>query len=111
MSITVIQRETLRPEEFVSEWQGGETPASVIFVEAAPGDRVALHKHPYAELFFVIDGTPTFFDGDGSFEVAAGAFVVVSPEQPHGFANLGDAPVRQIDVHLSGAFETDWLED
>jgi quercetin dioxygenase-like cupin family protein len=111
MSISVTTRGDMSPDAFVREWEGGDTPACVIYVDAAPGDRVRLHRHPYAELFFVLDGTATFEDGDGTIEVNAGAFVVVSPGQPHGFSNRTDHPLRQIDVHLSGAFDTEWLED
>jgi mannose-6-phosphate isomerase-like protein (cupin superfamily) len=42
--------------------------------------------------------------------VGAGEVVIVSPEHPHAFVNSGDGPLRQIDVHLSGHFVTDWLE-
>lgn len=111
MSVMVIRRDDLSVDAFVHEWQGGEIPASAIFVDAAPGDRVRLHRHPYAELFFVIEGTSTFEDGETTFEVEAGALVVVRPGQPHAFANRSDANVRQIDVHLSGTFSTEWLED
>ena len=37
--------------------------ACVIFVEAPPGERRKLHRHPSVELLIVIEGTATFDDG------------------------------------------------
>ena len=28
---------------------------------------------------------------------------------PHRFVNSGDGPLRQIDIHVSPRFETEWL--
>ena len=109
MSLRIVRDDELTPTTFAREWIGGETPACVIFVDAKPGDSVALHRHTYAELFFVLEGTATFHDGEGDVDVDAPAFVVVPPAQPHGFTNNGDTQLRQIDVHLNGAFETEWL--
>jgi mannose-6-phosphate isomerase-like protein (cupin superfamily) len=35
--------------------------------------------------------------------------VIVPPETLHAFVNNGPERLRQIDVHLSASFETDWL--
>jgi mannose-6-phosphate isomerase-like protein (cupin superfamily) len=104
----VIADGDLTPTTFAREWVGGDTPACVIFVDAAPGERVGLHRHTYDELFFVLEGTATF-EGAETLEVTAPAFVVVPAGEAHGFANNGDTQLRQIDVHLSGSFETEWL--
>jgi mannose-6-phosphate isomerase-like protein (cupin superfamily) len=109
MSLRIVRDDELTPTTFAREWIGGETPACVIFVDAKPGDSVALHRHPYAELFFVLEGTATFDDGETTVDVDAPAFVVVPPGQAHGFANHGDTQLRQIDVHLNGTFDTEWL--
>ena len=34
-----------------------------------------------------------------------------SPNQAHSFVNSGNGPLRQIDIHLSPNFSTEWLED
>lgn len=85
-------------------------PASVLFVDAEPGRGPRLHKHAYAELFFVVDGQATFTDGVEERVVRAGEVVIVSPGQPHAFVNSGTGPLRQIDVHLNARFVTDWLD-
>ncbi len=95
--------------ELVGDDYGG-IPASVILVDAAPGEGPRLHKHAYAELFFVIDGEAAFTDGAEERVVRAGEVVIVSPDQPHGFVNSGTGRLRQIDVHLSPRFVTEWLD-
>jgi mannose-6-phosphate isomerase-like protein (cupin superfamily) len=82
----------------------------VLFVDAAPGQGPRLHRHPYVELLIVLEGTATFYDGQGSREVRAGEMAVVEAGQAHGFKNAGEVVLRQIDVHLSPHFETEWLE-
>ncbi|HEV2592495.1 MAG TPA: cupin domain-containing protein [Gaiellaceae bacterium] len=111
MSLIVVSDADLSQATFAREWVGGDVPACVIFVDASPGERVHLHRHPYAELFFVLEGTATFEDGERTIEVSAPAFVVVPAGQPHCFSNRADVQLRQIDVHLNGTFDTEWLED
>ena len=112
MAITFLTQSDLTPSDFSREFVGdnfGGVPACVIFVDAEPGKGPALHKHPYAELFFILEGEATFTDGANERVVGAGAVVVVPPDHPHGFVNSGAGRLRQIDVHLSSRFETRWL--
>jgi mannose-6-phosphate isomerase-like protein (cupin superfamily) len=36
--------------------------------------------------------------------------LIVPADVPHKFVNSGDGPLRQIDIHVSPRFITDWLE-
>ena len=38
------------------------------------------------------------------------AIVVIPPGQPHGFVNSGEGRLRQVDIHVSPSFSTEWLE-
>jgi mannose-6-phosphate isomerase-like protein (cupin superfamily) len=108
----VFMSQTQIPQvDFSRELEGDEVgvPASVIFVDAAPGEGPGLHVHSYAELFLVLEGQSAFTDGANERIVPAGGIVIVPPEQPHGFHNPGPGRLRQIDVHLSGRFVTRWL--
>ena len=93
------------------EYTGDELDAGicVIVVDAAPGDGPALHRHPYEEVFVVHEGEATFTLGDEQRVVRAGEVVVAPPGVPHRFVNSGDGPLRQVDIHVSRAFDTDWL--
>lgn len=112
MAITFLTQSDLTPSDFAHEFVGDEhggVPACVIFVDAEPGQGPALHEHPYAELFFILEGEARFTDGSSERQVGAGAVVVVPADHPHGFVNSGAGRLRQIDVHLSPRFETRWL--
>jgi mannose-6-phosphate isomerase-like protein (cupin superfamily) len=113
MTIWFIQPADLQESEPAREFVGddyGGIPASVILVDAEPGRGPSLHKHAYAELFFVIDGEATFTDGVDERVVRGGEVVIVSPDQPHAFLNSGAGRLRQIDVHLNSRFVTEWLD-
>jgi mannose-6-phosphate isomerase-like protein (cupin superfamily) len=83
---------------------------SVIVVDAAPGRGPALHRHDYAEVFVVHQGQATFLAGEDELTVRAGETVVVPAGVPHRFYNSGDGPLRQVDIHASPRFVTEWLE-
>jgi len=114
VAITFIRQDELPADvisrDFVGEKFGG-VGACVIFVDAPPGEGPRLHRHPYVELLIVVEGTATFRDGmGGERQVGAGELAVVDADQPHAFVNSGDGNLRQIDVHLSPRFITEWLE-
>lgn len=113
MSVWFVRPADLADGESARELIGddyGGIPASVIFVDAEPGTGPRLHKHAYAELFFVVEGEATFTDGVEEHVVRGGAAVIVSADQPHAFVNSGAGRLRQIDVHLNPRFVTEWLE-
>jgi mannose-6-phosphate isomerase-like protein (cupin superfamily) len=37
--------------------------------------------------------------------------VVVPAGEPHGFTNSGNGTLRQVAIHVSPRFETEWLAD
>ncbi len=53
----------------------------------------------------------TFTVDTATVDVTAGHIVIVPPNTPHKFVNSGDGPLRQIDIHHSPRFITEWLED
>lgn len=88
--------------EFHGDKQGA--PISAYIVNAQPGKGPPLHKHPYVEVIFMLEGRATVTIGDEMREVNAGAIAVVPANTPHRFVNSGDSLLRQIDVHTSPKF-------
>jgi mannose-6-phosphate isomerase-like protein (cupin superfamily) len=88
--------------EFVGETQGA--PFSAYIVKARPGQGPPLHKHPYVEVAFTLEGCATITVGDEQREVKAGGIVVIPAETPHRFVNSGDTILRQIDIHANPKF-------
>jgi mannose-6-phosphate isomerase-like protein (cupin superfamily) len=83
---------------------------SVIVVDAPPGGGPKLHRHPYEEIFVIQDGTVMFTAGDETIEASGGQVVVVPGGVPHKFVNTGEGRLRQVDIHASDRFITEWLE-
>ena len=88
--------------EFVGETQGA--PFSAYIVTARPGQGPPLHKHPYVEVAFVIEGAAAITVGDETREVKGGDIVVIPANTPHRFINSGTTALRQIDIHASPKF-------
>ncbi len=88
--------------EFVGGTEGA--PFSAYIVEAGPGQGPPLHKHPYVEVAFTIEGRATITVGDEEREVKRGSIVVIPADTPHRFVNSGATTLRQIDIHASPRF-------
>ncbi len=88
--------------EFVGATQGA--PFSAYIVKAKPGQGPPLHKHPYVEVAFTLEGYASITVGDEQREVKAGGIVVIPADTPHRFVNAGNTLLRQIDVHASPKF-------
>jgi mannose-6-phosphate isomerase-like protein (cupin superfamily) len=86
------------------------TDVSLILVDMPPGDSVRLHRHAYAEIFIVQSGSATYRVGEETMEVRAPRILVVPAGVAHAFTNTGAERLKQVDIHLSPKFVTEWLE-
>ena len=109
----IIDKADLAHGESSYEFEGHHHDAGVSFivVDAPPGSGPKLHKHPYEEVFVVQEGNVTFTTGEEVIEARGGQVVVVPAGVPHKFVNSGAGRLRQIDIHASEQFVTEWLED
>jgi mannose-6-phosphate isomerase-like protein (cupin superfamily) len=110
----VIRNDELRNANNSLEFEGadhGGADVSFFLLNAAPGRGPSLHTHEYAEVFIVLEGRATFRGPHGEREVTGGHVVVVPAGEPHAFVNSGDAPLRQVNIHASPRFVTEWLEE
>ena len=89
----------------------GDVGVCVILVDAPPGRGPSLHRHPYEEVFVVQEGEATFVAGGEERVVRGGEIVIVPAGMPHKFVNSGDGPLRQLDIHVSPRFDTEWLDE
>ena|SRR5690349_15296002 len=113
MPYTLLNQSDLERDGTNYEFQGyrhGDTDVSFIWLDQPPGGGPRLHKHPYAEIFIIQEGRATYTVDTTTLEAHAGQVIIVPPETPHKFVNSGDGPLRQVDIHLSKQFITDWLE-
>ena len=112
--------------ERIIGWQelGGSGPGNFLFrgsdhdasmcifaVDFKPGQGPRLHRHPYEELFVVLDGLARFTVDGREHDVAGGRVVVVPANTPHRFHNAGEGRLRVTSVQPRPTVETEWLED
>ena len=83
---------------------GPDTGGGLTVVEqvAAPGAVASLHRHPYQEVFYVLDGElefTGFVKGERDvFSVGPGGTVHAAPGVAHGYRNTGTAPARFLAI-------------
>jgi quercetin dioxygenase-like cupin family protein len=111
--VTAVKVDNLPYSNVAHELVGADHGASVtlVLVEAPPGAGPRMHSHPYEEILFVQEGEATFRLGLAERIVRAGEILIVAPGQAHAFTNTGTGPLRQLDIHVSPRFHTDWLEE
>jgi mannose-6-phosphate isomerase-like protein (cupin superfamily) len=108
----VVHRDQLPASDLARELEGidhGGVGLCLIFVDTPPGSGPSVHKHEYDEVFITLEGQATVFAGDEERVVGPGDITIVPAGSPHRFVNSGDGPLRQIDIHLSPKFGTQWL--
>jgi quercetin dioxygenase-like cupin family protein len=113
VNYTIINRDELARSGGTYELEGylhGDTSISVILVDMVPGEGPKLHKHPYAEMFILQEGRATYTVGADTFEAQAGQIAIVPAGVPHKFVNSGAGRLKQVDIHYSPRFITEWLE-
>jgi mannose-6-phosphate isomerase-like protein (cupin superfamily) len=108
MDVQVIKRSELPENELIGGDHGG-AGVCVIFVDNQPGRGPALHKHPYEELFITLEGEATFIVDGEEIVATPEEVVIVPPDTPHGFTNSGEGRLRQINIHVSPRFHTEYL--
>ncbi len=107
----IIPLAELRTSPHAHEFEGGPhgSQISFILVDCPAGAGPSLHRHPYSETFLVLEGDVLFQLGDRETRVSAGCVVVVPANVPHRFINIGPGRLRQVDIHGSPRFATEWL--
>jgi len=101
----------LQQFEHTVEFEGEAHGASVSFilVDMPPGEGVSLHTHPYPEIFIVQEGRARYTVGAETIDVVAPRTLIGPADVPHAFTNVGDVRLKQVDIHLSPKFITQWL--
>lgn len=104
----------LQGSELGVEFEGyrfDNTAVTFIVVEAPAGTGPKLHSHPYKEVFIILEGEGIFTIGEKTIVATAKSILIVPENIPHKFINKGTTVLKQVDIHLSDKFITDWLEE
>jgi len=82
----------------------GDVGVSVFLFNGQAGSGPGPHRHPYDEVQFIQQGRGLYTVNGEEFEAAAGDILVIKAGEVHSFRAIGDAPLVQVDVHLSPRF-------
>lgn len=82
----------------------GDVAMSAFLFRGLPGAGPGPHRHPYDEIQFIQEGRGLWTVNGQEFEAGAGDILVVKAGEIHSFRCIGDAPLVQLDVHLSPRF-------
>lgn len=110
---TVVDNVNLPGGETSRQFEGylhGDANISFFINNTASGKGPSLHQHPYEEVFIVQEGHLTFTVGDATIDAIGGQIVVVPPDIPHKFVNVGSESACHVDIHVSPHMITTWLD-
>lgn len=82
----------------------GDVQISAYLLRAQPGQGPGPHRHPYDEVQFVREGRGRYVVNGAEFEASAGDILVIKAGEIHSFKCVGDAPLVEVDIHLSPRF-------
>lgn len=100
----VTSVDQLTPEgSTTARFEGADHDSGVSFYVSrdGPGDGPDLHTHPYTETFVIQHGAVRFTVGEEVVDVGPGDVLVVPPDTPHGFTNVGGEPMHSVNVHAA----------
>jgi len=83
------------------EGEAYSSGVSFFLVNNEPGMGPGLHKHPYSETWIIRAGKGLFTADGQNIEAGSGDILVVGPETPHKFKNIGSNRLEVICIHAS----------
>jgi mannose-6-phosphate isomerase-like protein (cupin superfamily) len=83
---------------------------SFFLVNNEPGNGPDLHKHPYSETWIVRAGRGLFTADEKEIEAGPGDILVVGPDTPHKFKNVGTERLDVVCIHASPRMIQEALE-
>jgi mannose-6-phosphate isomerase-like protein (cupin superfamily) len=95
--------------QFEGRQHGGTVSVILVSTDEA-GAGPALHQHPYDETFVMHGGEAEFTVAGRVLVARAGQVVVVPPQTPHKFRNIGSDRLVMTNIHANDEFITEWLE-
>jgi mannose-6-phosphate isomerase-like protein (cupin superfamily) len=84
---------------------------SFFLVSNEPGKGPDLHRHPYSETWILRSGKALITADGEDIEAGPGDIVVVTPETPHKFKNIGTDRLDIICIHSAPRIIQEELEE
>lgn len=85
--------------------------ASAFIVDVQPGLGPKRHKHPYDEVFVIVEGTVRLEAGGELVEATPEEICVVPAGVAHAFSSVGPGRARMVNIHAAPTVVTEFVED
>jgi quercetin dioxygenase-like cupin family protein len=110
--MNIIDIASLRPPSGGSpRFEGGNYGASVSFfvVTSPPGKGADKHRHPYEEVFIILEGDIEVIN-DGKMQRLGGGNIIIIPAHTwHEFKNRSHQPALMVNIHpVPQMIQEDW---
>lgn len=110
--MNIVEIEALRPPNGgAALFQGVHYGATTSFfvVTSAPGHGADKHRHPYEEVFVILDGTiEAIVDGEMRM-IESGNIVIIPANTWHEFKNRSDHAALMVNIHpVPQMIQEDW---
>lgn len=89
----------------------GGVSCSAFIVDIQPNLGPQRHKHPYEEIFVIVEGTVRLEAGGELFDATPDEICIVAAGVPHTFTNLGPGRALMVNIHAAGEVITEFTED
>ncbi|HQE93153.1 MAG TPA: cupin domain-containing protein [Anaerolineae bacterium] len=94
----VVVQEGIGIRWLLTEKEGAPNFAMRV-IELQPGAVFTPHQHPYEHEIYVLEGTGVATHADGDVGIMRpGVFLLVPPDEVHGYRNTGATPLKFICV-------------
>lgn len=111
--MNVIAIAALRPPSGgAARFQGGDygARASCFVVTSAPGHGADKHRHPYAEIFVILNGDIEIVVDDETHMVGSGNITVIPANTWHEFKNRSAHAALMVTIHpVPTMIQEDWV--
>ena len=106
MTYKALSLASLRPTSGAAVFHGSEYGAHAsFFVNSRGAER---HRHPYEEIFVLLDGEIDFTIDGQSGHAGAETVIVIPAYAWHEFTATTDDGVRMVNIHPVAEMQTEW---
>ncbi|MHB2265479.1 cupin domain-containing protein [Aliihoeflea sp. PC F10.4] len=93
------------------EGEDHSAPVALFLLDTERGAGPELHRHPYAELWVIHEGTARFVVDDEEIIAEEGDVVLVEAGIWHGFKSVGDVRLKATCIHSNGRVVQEFKAD